>query len=71
MERFIRYSLEHSRDIRIMYMTGTGIRQVTATVLNQEGDVITLKVRRPAGEIRIRTQDVLSCDYAGKDEGLE
>ncbi len=72
MERFFRYSLEHDRPIRLMYMDEQGqLRQVNAVVEKREQGVLSLYLLRPIRRIEIREADVLSCDYARNDEGLD
>ena len=72
MKRFFRYSLEHNRAIRLIYMTGDGkMNQVSAVVEKMEDGMLSLYILRPARRITIREADVLSCDYARNDEGLD
>ena len=71
MTRFFRYSLEHNRPIRLMYMDGEGkLHQVSAVVEKMEGETLHLYIMRPIQRIQIQTGDVLSCDYMKNDEGM-
>ncbi len=71
MERFLRYSLERGRAIRLMYQDGERIRQATAQVTAIEGDTVTLATLRPRGTVTLPMAQVLSADYRRGDEGQE
>lgn len=72
MTRFFRYSLEHNRAIRMIFLTEGGtIRQVNAVVEGMAGDQLSLYILRPPQRLKVSTGDVLSCDYARNDEGMD
>jgi len=71
VKRFFRYSLEHNRAIRMMFVTEDGgIRQVNAVVEGMDGDRLSVYILRPPQRLVLSCADVLSCDYAKNDEGL-
>ena len=72
MERFLQYSLERDRAIRIIYMEdGARLRQVTAVVRALKGDEVSLYIVRPPRDVTVKLADILSCDYRKGDEGGE
>ena len=71
MERFLRYSLERGRAIRLMYQDGERIRQATAQVTALDGDEVALMTLRPRGTVILSVGQVLSADYRRGDEGQE
>ncbi|MBR6028720.1 MAG: hypothetical protein IKP40_06470 [Clostridia bacterium] len=71
MERFLRYSYEKQRPIRLMLMISGSLKQVTATVTQRTDEAITLDCRRPKKTLTLRPEDILAADYIKKDEGLE
>ena len=71
MNRFFRYSLEHNRAIRMIFLTPEGgFRQVNAVVEGMEGDELSLYILRPPQRVKVSRENVLSCDYAANDEGM-
>ncbi|MBQ8654755.1 MAG: hypothetical protein IJ507_07425 [Clostridia bacterium] len=72
MERFLRYSLERGRAIRLMYQEEDGrMRQVNAQVTGYGDGTVTFATLRPKREITLKTQQLLSADYRKGDEGQE
>ena len=70
MERFLRYSLEHDRAIRVILMHPDGkIRQVNAVVEAMEGDQVRLYIIRPPQRLTLPIRDLLSAANAAGDEG--
>ena len=70
MERFLRYSLENHKKIRIALLEGGAVRTLNIQVLAWEDDCFTaLLPRRKTGQ-RIALADVLSAGYARGDEGM-
>ncbi|MBQ6562335.1 MAG: hypothetical protein IJL88_00385 [Clostridia bacterium] len=72
MKRFFRYSLEHNRAIRMIFVTENGtIRQVNAVVEEMNEEHLSIYILRPPQRLVLSCTDVLSCDYVRNDEGLE
>ena len=70
MERFLRYSLERGRAIRLIYQEEDGsMRQVNAQVKAMDSECIALAVLRPKKEITLPLTRLLSADYRKGDEG--
>ena len=71
MKRFFRYSLEHNRAIRMIYLDDEGkMHQVQAVVEKIDGERLSIYVLRPPRRLEIPMGDVLSCDYTRQDEGM-
>ena len=71
MKRFFRYSLEHNRAIRMIYLDDEGkMHQVQAVVEKIDGERLSIYVLRPPRRLEIPMRDVLSCDYTRQDEGM-
>lgn len=72
MERFLRYSLERGRAIRLIYQEEDGkMRQVSAQVTGLEGQMVSFTTLRPKREIILPVTHLLSADYRKGDEGQE
>ena len=72
MERFLRYSLERGRAIRLIYQEEDGrMRQVNAQVTAMRGSEVSFAVLRPRREVTLPMERVLSADYRKGDEGQE
>ncbi len=70
MDRFLRYSLERDRPIRLIFLTEEGaLRQATAVVERRGAGQVQLYILRPPQRLTIRETDILSAAYAPKDEG--
>lgn len=70
MERFLRYSKDHDRAIRlILTMPEGNMKQVTAVVLAMDDKSVTLYIQRPPRKIQVTMEDILSADYVKGDEG--
>lgn len=69
MDRFLRYSLEHGRSIRAVFLLEGGLTQKTITVLAMEAGIVTLRVGTKKQPMQLPWQDILSCDYARGDHG--
>lgn len=70
VERFLRYSLENSKKIRIALLTGGAVRTLAVQVVSiGEGAFFALLPRRKTPQ-EIRLEDVLSAGYARGDEGM-
>lgn len=70
MERFLRYSLDKQRPIRLMYMEEDGqMRQVNAQISAMDGATVCFTCLRPKGVFTIRMEQILSADYKRGDEG--
>lgn len=70
MERFLRYSLERDRAIRVIYLDDSGAaRQVSAKVTALSADEVTLAVQRPRQVLTLPLRQLLSADYRKGDEG--
>lgn len=72
MERFLRYSLERGRAIRLIYQEEDGrMRQVNAQVTTIQNGEVSLITLRPRREIILPMERLLSTDYRKGDEGQE
>lgn len=72
MERFLQYSLERGRVIRLIYQEENGrMRQVNAQVTALQGDRVSFVIQRPRREITLPLWQLLSADYRKGDEGQE
>ncbi len=70
MERFLRYSLEHDKAIRVIFMDPEGrMRQGSAVVEAMEGDRVRLYVIRPPRRLTLPLTDILGASYTADDEG--
>lgn len=69
MERFLRYSLEKGRKIRVMMLWNGVITQKPATVLQVTADTVTLQMGGKKAQLTVPLNDILSCDYARGDHG--
>ena len=70
MERFLRYSLERNRPIRLIVLLPEGrMRQMTAVVEAMEGSNVALYVIRPPERLCIKIADILSAGYLPRDDG--
>lgn len=71
MERFLRYSLEHSRAIRMIWMEEGTLCQGKVYVEKLAEDCVQIYVLRPPRQLEIPIRDILSCDYTKDDEGID
>ena len=72
MDRFFRYSLEHKRAIRMMWMEADGRLSQGRVVVEAIGkDAVDILVLRPPRKLSLAFDRVLSCDYAPDDDGLQ
>ena len=72
MQRFLRYSLERQRPIRLMMQEDDGrLRQVTAQVTALTDTQVTFIILRPARTVTLPLHQLLSADYRKGDEGQE
>ncbi len=70
MERFLRYSLEKQRPIRLMFYDEGGIlRQANAQVQAMDTESVTFTTTRPRAQWRLPPDSILSADYKKGDEG--
>ena len=70
MERFLRYSLERDKAIRVIYLDAEGrMRQANAVVEAMENGSVTLYILRPPARITSPAADILGASYTAKDEG--
>ena len=70
IDRFLRYSLEHGRKIKVVWQTADGaIRHMNLTALSVEGDrlVYLLPGGKTAREMPLSA--ILAAAYARGDEG--
>ena len=70
MERFLRYSLDHDREIRMIWMEAGQMRQGKVVVRRLEGGMAELYVCRPPRRTTVPVSDIFSCDYVKGDDGL-
>ncbi|MBR2719412.1 MAG: hypothetical protein IKB78_08980 [Clostridia bacterium] len=72
MERFLRYSLEKQRPIRLIFFTDEGkMKQVNAQIVGVEEEMVRFTCLRPKGEFVVSKERILSADYKRGDEGQE
>ena len=71
MERFLRYSLEHGRAIRAVFLLEGAMIQKTVSVLALENGTVTLRLGARKKPLTLPLGDILSCDYARGDHGDE
>jgi len=72
MERFLQYSLERNRAIRLIYMDEEAkLRQVTAVITAYDQRQVSMHVLRPPSNVTVNRADILSTDYRKGDEGGE
>lgn len=70
MERFLRYSLERQRLIRLMFYDDDGnLRQSNAQVLFITPETVTFTTTRPKAQWTLPPNRILSADYKKGDEG--
>ena len=69
MNRFLRYSLDNQRKIRMMLMLDGAILQKNAVVLSLTDTQATLKLGAKKAPVTVALADILSCDYARGDHG--
>ena len=70
IERFLRYSLDNHKKIRIALLKGSAVQTFNVQVLAMEENAFTaLLPRRKTGQ-SIALSDVLSAGYARGDEGM-
>ena len=71
MERFLTYSLERDRPIRLILQEEDGrLRQVAAVVEGRDGGQVQLYILRPPRRITVPEERILAASYVPKDEGL-
>jgi hypothetical protein len=69
MERFLQYSLEHDKAIRLIFIDPSGaLRQVNAVVERLEGDLVSLYIIRPPQRLTLPRGDILGASYTPKDD---
>ena len=70
MERFLRYSLEHDRAIRVIFLDADGrMRQASAVVEAMDEGHVTLYIIRPPRRVTLAKADILGASYTSDDEG--
>jgi hypothetical protein len=71
MDRFLRYSLEKGRKIRVMLLLDGQMTQKTATVTALDESAVALRFGAKKTSVTVPIQAILSCDYARGDHGEE
>ncbi len=71
MNRFLRYSLQNGRKIRVMLMLDGAIVQKNAVVLALDDISAVLQLSQKKAPVTVPLSDILSCDYARGDHGEE
>ena len=70
MDRFLRYSLEHRKAIRLIFIDPEGkMRQASCVVEGMEDGKVSLYMLRPLRRMTVPREDVLGASYAPGDEG--
>ena len=62
MNRFLRYSQEKGRKIRMMLMLNGQLAQKTALVLSYDGQNAVLQLGQRKQPVTVPLADILSCD---------
>lgn len=71
MERLLRYSLEHTRQIRMIWQDEDGsMHQSSVQVLRYDDQTVTCMVTRPKHEETIPLERVLAVDFRKGDDGM-
>jgi len=71
MERLLRFSFEHARVIRLMYMEEDGkLRQVNATVIAYDEEKVDVITTRSPRTVTIPLTALLSADFKRGDDGM-
>ena len=71
-DRFLRYSLDRDRPIRLILQEEDGrLRQVSAVVEARDGGTVQLYIIRPPRRVTLPEANILAASYAPKDEGLD
>ncbi|MBQ8313115.1 MAG: hypothetical protein IJX84_07930 [Clostridia bacterium] len=72
MERFLRYSLEKQRPIRLIFFADDGsMKQVNAQITGVTETTVAFTCLRPKGAFEVEKERILSADYKRGDEGQE
>ena len=71
MERFLLYSLERQRPIRLIFQRDGRIWQRKVQVLTLNENTVRLSSVRPREEWEMPREDLLGAEYAPGDEGPE
>ena len=70
MERLLRYSVEHTRQIRMIWQDSEGaMRQSNVQVLRYDEQAVTCLVMRPKHEETLPLESVLAVDFRKGDDG--
>jgi hypothetical protein len=71
MDRFLRYSLQKGRKIRVVLLTGGQMLQKTVLVTALTDDSATMVFSAKKTPAVVPISNILSCDYARGDHGEE
>ena len=70
MERFLRYSLERDRAIRVIFLDADGrMRQASAVVEALDAEQVRLYIIRPPRRVTLPLTSILGASYTADDEG--
>ena len=70
-DRFLRYSLEHKRSIRMMLQLPNGSLKTYTVMVEEYNDTsVTLYVLRPVQRLTLPRDAILAIDYVKGDDGL-
>jgi hypothetical protein len=69
MERLLRFSLEHDRIIRLMYMVEEHLVQVNARVIAYDEKEVSFITTRSPRTVVIPRECLLSADFRRGDDG--
>ena len=69
MNRFLRYSQEKGKKIRVMLLQNGKLAQKTALVVSYDDANVTLRLGQRKEPVTLPLASVLSCDYARGDSG--
>lgn len=69
VDRFLRYSLQHSRKILLMIQDEKGMRRLNATITRIGENAVFYVTARSRREKELPLQSILAADYARGDDG--
>ena len=67
VRRFLQYSLDHRRPVRVLFASSMKYRNITVVLL--EGDAVTYLTAGRKTPLRADIGDILSASYARGDDG--
>ena len=71
MNRFLQYSTERGRKIRMVLTLDGKLAQKTVLVVSYTDEAVTLLIGQKKTPVTLPVSDILSCGYARGDSGEE